>query len=89
MVKTGHIPVIIDLSRVGGHYFPTVLPLGITFEQFEVFVRPLIWSHVEELFIYIGQSPSLFSPGMCADMQAGEVFTVLNDGRASRSSAQP
>ena len=74
---TGHIPIIIDLSRVGGHYFPTVLPHGITFEQFEAFVRPLTWSHVEDLFIYIGRSPVLFRPGMCADMQAGEVFTVL------------
>ena len=73
----GHIPVIVDLSRVGGGYFPTVLPAGMWYTDFEEFIRPLMSVLTLDLRVFIGLKRLPFGPGMQAFMQPGDVFEVL------------
>ena len=74
----GLVPVIIDLSRVGGHYFATTLPVGTSYAAFEAYILPLLGADVDELSIYVGGAREPSQPHADLPLQAGHVITVLS-----------
>ena len=82
--SSGQVPLMVDLSRVGGHYFSTTLPNGLMYEDFEEFVLPLIGAHIDEILVYAGDSREPCRPHAALPLEAGIVLTVLGSDMTLR-----
>ena len=70
------IPVLFDLTRVGGHYFAGILPTQVTRQDVLDKVTRLIWHDVEEVVVRVNDSQLPASRGALA-LAPGSVLTVL------------
>ena len=70
-VHDGYTAVICDLTHVGGPYFPTVLPKGISHADLAAFLQPLT-SHSDE--------PLRFFVGCRLKVWPTEAMVLLRDG---------
>ncbi|CAE7346300.1 unnamed protein product [Symbiodinium sp. CCMP2456] len=74
-----HYAVMIDLSRVGGHYHAASFPEGLTLQGLLVHVETLMWYRPEDVDVWIGASEFPASRGVLS-FAAGSTFTVLCRG---------
>ena len=74
-------PIILDLSRVGGHYFPAVLPQDISARKLFEYIAPHCHEDTDNLQVYIGFSAN---PHGTDDLQLSPdvVLTVVMVGVA-------
>ena len=78
-VKPAICPVILDLTRVGGHYCADTLPSPCSRHEFLEHIAMLIWYHEEEVEIWIDNSEFPASHGVLS-FAPGSVFTVVLHG---------
>ena len=78
-VKPTICPVILDLTRVGGHYCADTLPSPCSRHEFLEHIAMLIWYHEEEVEIWIDNSEFPASHGVLS-FAPGSVFTVVLHG---------
>ncbi|CAE7939958.1 HERC1 [Symbiodinium sp. KB8] len=73
-VSDGYSAIILDLSRVGGLYFATVLPRSITLDELVQYIRPLTTADEEELYLYIGTRRTPWPAGAIVSLKDGDVI---------------
>ncbi|CAE7292714.1 unnamed protein product, partial [Symbiodinium sp. CCMP2456] len=78
-MQEGFSAVVLDLTRVGGHYFATVLPSALSLDQLESFVRPLTHYAEEPLFFFVGFKTRPWPREAIVDFHDGDVVTVVRD----------
>ncbi|CAE7197699.1 unnamed protein product [Symbiodinium sp. CCMP2592] len=71
---SGHVPVILDLSHVGGHYYATVLPTSMAYEDLWDYILPQTWADFDDFQIYVGCAPNPCREGAQIRLQAGDVI---------------
>ncbi|CAE7208140.1 unnamed protein product [Symbiodinium sp. CCMP2592] len=76
----GHVPVVMDISRAGGHYFATILPSRISYDDIETFILPHTSAAIDVFRIFVGgrMVPAPFDEDI--SLEAGDVITVLQEG---------
>ncbi|CAE7237351.1 unnamed protein product [Symbiodinium sp. CCMP2456] len=80
----GHAPVILDLTRVGGRYYATVLPCRIDYEALLGFIRPQTRADLDHLELFVGVGTEPCDPQREVELQPGWVVCALPRGeRAS------
>ena len=83
------VAVIIDASRVGGHYFAAILAGVLTYEQLAAFVRPLTNYGFDDFDFTIGAEPARYGPGSHLTLDHGDVVTVVMPTTHGPSSLTP
>ena len=72
----GHVPVILDLSQVGGQYYATVLPARMPYDDLRSFVLPQVRADVGDFLFFIGLNQTACPPWADVRLQPGEVISV-------------
>ena len=72
-------PVILDLTRVGGHYHADSIPCNLKRQEFTEHIATLIWYLEDEIEIWVDASELPASHGTLA-YAPGSVFTVVLRG---------
>ena len=72
--------VILDLSRVGGHFHAAICPASITRSKIWDIVRPLIYGDIEEPDIYVACQVRPLREREPIRLQHGDVLTVTQPG---------
>ncbi|CAE7541810.1 unnamed protein product [Symbiodinium sp. CCMP2592] len=75
----GHAAIILDLSRVGGRTFSTVLPKCIELEEVITFITPLTWYNDQPLALQVGKHQKLWSAGDPVHLRNGDVIVATHD----------
>ena len=70
----GHVPVVIDLSRVGGSYYATMLPCRLPYRDLYDYVRPQLGSDVAGLLFFVGEHATPCQPLHDVVLEAGEAI---------------
>ena len=68
--------VLVDLTRVGGHYFAETIPAAITLAEFLQLFGKNMWYDAEEVLVWVDGSELPASPGELA-FAHGSVFEVM------------
>ncbi|OLQ05712.1 hypothetical protein AK812_SmicGene11066 [Symbiodinium microadriaticum] len=71
------VAVVIDASRVGGHYFATILAGVLMYEQLAAFLRPLLRYGCEDFVFTVGGATTQFGPGSHLTLNHGDVVTAI------------
>ena len=72
----GHVPVILDLSSVGGQYYATVLPARMPYDDLCSFVLPQVRTDMGDFLFFIGLNQTACLPWADVRLQPGEVISV-------------
>ena len=78
-VSPAMCPVILDLTRVGGHYHADSIPCNLSRQEFLEHIATLIWYLEDEIEVWLDAAHAPASPGILA-YAPGSVFTVLLRG---------
>ena len=74
------VAVIVDLSRVGGHYYATVLPKRMPYDELEGFLLPQTHVSAEPLDFHVGMRPVAWTVDEDVHLAHGDVITVVSRG---------
>ena len=80
--------VIADLTRVGGKYFPVVLPKRLAYDALYEYLRPMTSALHEEVLIYVGSRNRPWPPQAEVVLDDGEVITMIAAGTPPPSGAR-
>ncbi|CAE7403766.1 GIP [Symbiodinium sp. CCMP2592] len=82
----GSAAIVLDLSRVGGRYFPTVLPRRLSPQALVDYVTPLTWHDDQPLIFYVGCRATPWPPQTEVQLGDGDVITFVRnpDARFAR-----
>ena len=80
LTREGVVPVVVDLTTVGGHYYATSLPQGIEWQSLWDFLRPQTSGAVDSFDLYIGSSRIPCPAEGCIYLSPGDVITALRPG---------
>ncbi|OLQ04804.1 hypothetical protein AK812_SmicGene12026 [Symbiodinium microadriaticum] len=76
----GNAAIVVDLTCVGGKYFPIVLPKRIAYATLLEYILPMTSALHEELHIFVGCRSRPWPPQAEVTLESGEVVTVLPSG---------
>ena len=74
------VAVILDLSRVGGHYHASIIPANITHDELQARVRMHVFCDVDSLDVYVAATRTPWSFGAIPQLDHGDVLTVVARG---------
>ncbi|CAE7372548.1 unnamed protein product [Symbiodinium sp. CCMP2456] len=78
-LQPAHYAVMLDLTRVGGHYHAASFPEGLTLQGLLAHLETLMWYRSEDVDVWIGASEFPASRGALS-FASGSTFTVLCKG---------
>ena len=73
----GHVPVMLDLTHIGGDYFATVLPNGIGLTDLEAFILPHTRADLESFRLFVGLSVQPCAANTPISLAPGDVILGL------------
>ncbi|CAE7561232.1 CFDP2 [Symbiodinium sp. CCMP2456] len=79
----GQVAVVLDLTRVGGKYFATVLPRRLEYRALLHYFEPLTSYDEEPCYFHVGCRSNPWPVQAVVELRDGDVITVLRD-RAAR-----
>ena len=79
-VHDGYSAIAIDLTRVNGPYYATVLPRSLPYRELLEYVDPAAADEDPPLWVYIGCGQQPWSPHVRVTLRDGDVVTVARHG---------
>ena len=70
------IPTLLDVSALGGTYFATALPQGLTVLELREYIMPHTRSDVYDFVVYLGDATEPIQSDEPLQLQAGDVLTA-------------
>ena len=70
----GHVPVVVDLSRIGGKCFATMLPSLLPYSDLYDYVRPQLAAETAEPLFFIGDRTDPCAPHQDVVLAAGDAI---------------
>eukprot|EP00439_Symbiodinium_sp_Y106_P077866 s456_g16.t1 len=74
------IAVILDLSRVGGHYHAAIVPAAMSHHELQERVREHVFCDVDQIDVYVAEDRTPWQAGTVAHLDHGDVLTVVAAG---------
>ena len=87
-LQDGYAAVVADLTRVGGKYFPVILPKRMSYDVLHEYLRPMTSALHDEVCIYIGSRSRPWPPQAEVVIDDGEVITTLAAGTPPPSNSR-
>ena len=74
------IAVILDLSRVGGHYHAAIVPAAMSHHELQERVREHVFCDVDQIDVYVAEDRTPWQSGTVTHLDHGDVLTVVAAG---------
>ncbi|CAE7583236.1 unnamed protein product, partial [Symbiodinium sp. CCMP2456] len=81
-IQDGYAAVMLDLGRVGGTYFATVLPKSLSYAELIGYIGPLTSCDDNDIFLYVGFRTNPLPATAIVTLRDGEVIVAVRERTA-------